>query len=253
MGELMITRRGQFETTGGGGAEGLNFEVVGGIVLPSDPAENTIWVNTDTEIAGWAFSPEEPDDMAEGMVWIPTGLSSMAAFNALKNNSLMVYPMSCKQYVGGSWAAPTAQIYQGGEWVEMWNGVLYDYGNQYESITGGWVGSQTIADHTTSGGKLTVNADNLSFTNVSGGSFGVVTAKAVNLSMFTTLHAITTGTVRLQAASVFPTLSPVVYSEAFSGASTEHTVDISAITGAYKIALNNRGTSTVKVYRVWLT
>ena len=33
----------------------LNFEVVGGTSAPSNPKENTIWVNTDTEITGWDF------------------------------------------------------------------------------------------------------------------------------------------------------------------------------------------------------
>lgn len=237
-----------------GGGAGLNFKVVGGTVQPTNPKENTIWVNTDTAVAGWVFSTSEPQNPAEGMVWIATGTASTVSFNALKKNSVMVYPLTAKQYVNGAWADKTAMTYQGGEWVEWWNGVLYDYGDQYEYITGGWVGSQTISSSTTSGGKLTVNEDNLSFTNVSGGSFGVVTTNTIDLTSFTTIHAITTGTVRIQAASEFPTSSPVVYSDGLSGTNTEHTVDISAITGFYKIAVNNRGSSgSTKLHRMWLT
>ena len=51
MGDAYITRRG-------GGAP-LNFKVVGG-TKPSNPKENTIWVNTDTAITGWHFGAEEP-------------------------------------------------------------------------------------------------------------------------------------------------------------------------------------------------
>ena len=39
---------------------GLNFEIVGGTAEPSNPEENTIWVNTDTNITGWEFSANEP-------------------------------------------------------------------------------------------------------------------------------------------------------------------------------------------------
>ena len=215
--------------------------------------ENTIWVNTDAAITEWEFSATEPTGVA-GKVWFPTGSNSQAPFNALKKNSVTVYPLTAKQYVNGAWVYKTAMIYQNGAWTELWNGVLYDYGDQYEHITGGWVGSQTIASNTTSGGKLTVNEDNLSFTNVSGGSFGVVTTNAIDLTSFTTIHAITTGTVRIQAATVFPSSSPVVYSDGLSGTSTEHSVDISAITGSYKIAVNNRGSSgSTKLHRMWLT
>lgn len=38
----------------------LNFEVVGGTTAPSNPEENTIWVNTAASITSWDFSAEEP-------------------------------------------------------------------------------------------------------------------------------------------------------------------------------------------------
>lgn len=42
----------------GGGSSGteLNFEIVGGTTQPSNPTENTIWVNTDTPITKYYFS-----------------------------------------------------------------------------------------------------------------------------------------------------------------------------------------------------
>ena len=52
MGDAYITRRG-------GGAP-LNFKVVGG-TKPSNPKENTIWVNTDAEITGWQFASDDPN------------------------------------------------------------------------------------------------------------------------------------------------------------------------------------------------
>ena len=42
------------------GQGALNFKVVGGTTEPVSPKENTIWVNTDTEITDWAFSNKNP-------------------------------------------------------------------------------------------------------------------------------------------------------------------------------------------------
>lgn len=56
---------------GAGGASILNFKVVGGTTQPESPKENTIWVNTGTEISGWVFSPEEPAEPSGG--WCGSG------------------------------------------------------------------------------------------------------------------------------------------------------------------------------------
>lgn len=45
---------------GSGGSNPLNFKVVGGTSAPSNPRENTIWLNTDTEITSWDFSATQP-------------------------------------------------------------------------------------------------------------------------------------------------------------------------------------------------
>lgn len=121
----------------GGGGTGLNFKVVGGTTQPLNPRENTIWINTDQKITGWIFSATEPAEPAEGVVWFKVGDSSEVAFNALKKNSLHVYPMECKQYVSGALVSKDAKSYQGGAWVDWWNGELYVNGNEYTSFTGG--------------------------------------------------------------------------------------------------------------------
>lgn len=104
--------------TGGGGG-GLNFTVVGGTTQPGNPKENTLWVNTQTDISGWVFSPEEPGEPAEGMVWIELGTASPAPFNMLKKNSVYVYPVSCRQYISGTWSNVYAYIYQNSAWVQF--------------------------------------------------------------------------------------------------------------------------------------
>lgn len=131
----IVSQLGPCEISGGGG---LNFKLVGGLTQPADPTKNTIWVPTDFEITGYEFSATEPADTVDGMVWIPVGTSSTVAFNALKKNGIMVYPLSAKQYVNGAWVSVKAKSYQNGNWVDWWDGGLFANGNQYESVTGGW-------------------------------------------------------------------------------------------------------------------
>lgn len=125
------------KTNAGGGSAALNFKIVGGTTAPSNPGENTIWVNTGTAISDWIFSASQPNSPTAGLVWIRTGISSTAPFNALKRKTLMVYPASAKQYVNGAWVDVTAKSYQNGAWVN-WSLVLYEPGNVHEETTGGY-------------------------------------------------------------------------------------------------------------------
>lgn len=102
---------------GGSGGTSLNFKVVIN-PQPESAKENTIWVNTDVPIPKWYFSATQPENMAEGEVWFLVGSSSSVAFNALKNNSLQVYPGSAKQYIGGALVDVTAKSWQNGVWVD---------------------------------------------------------------------------------------------------------------------------------------
>ena len=129
-----------FNMVGGGAA--LNFKIIGGTAQPENPAENTIWINTDAAVTCWAFSASEPQ-AEEGMVWIRVGSYSPAAFNALKKNGIMVYPMSAEQYINGAWVAKDAESYQGGKW-NAWIMYLFYNGDQNEAVTGGW--SNSISD-----------------------------------------------------------------------------------------------------------
>ena len=131
------------------GGANLNFKVVGGTTQPSSPAENTIWVNTSTAITSYVFSPTQPTG-SDGMVWISTGLSSSAEFNALKKNNITVRPTGCKQYINGAWQNKVAEVYQGG-WKSL---ILYLYtpGNTCDSVTGGYVAEGKI--YSTGGGYV---------------------------------------------------------------------------------------------------
>ena len=43
-----------------GGGTSLNFTVLGGTTRPTNPKENTIWVNTTVEFESWIFSADQP-------------------------------------------------------------------------------------------------------------------------------------------------------------------------------------------------
>lgn len=164
----------------------LNFRVVGGTAQPTDPRENDIWVNTDTRITEWIFSATKTENPTEGMVWFATGVTSGAAFNAVRKNGIVLYPVEAQQYVGGAWMKVTAQSYQNGAWRDWWAGELYTPGNEFEEVTGGWT---ALALKQTSTGNaseptITRGEDGLvmtnSNTNYSGGI--VHTARKIEIS-----------------------------------------------------------------------
>ncbi|MBQ7858735.1 MAG: hypothetical protein IJ347_01185 [Faecalibacterium sp.] len=118
------------------GGAALNFTVVGGTTAPANPKENTIWVNTDVEVTGWAFAAEAPDDLAAGGVWIKTGSASTTRFNAMKKNTIVACPLSCMQWNGSAWVTCEAKIYQSGVWVDVQYMVIFADGqNNFGGVT----------------------------------------------------------------------------------------------------------------------
>ena len=157
-------------TNTGGGGGGLNFSVVGRTSQPVNPKENTIWVNTETEISGWVFSAEEPGEPSEGMVWVSTGISGGVEFNALKKNGIQISPIYAKQYVDGAWVDKTAKIYQGGTWKELIT-YLYNKGDERTTLTGGWVATAikpSGAGSTAVKPSVTKNTDSITVSLTSG-------------------------------------------------------------------------------------
>ena len=110
---------------GGGGGTDLNFEIVGGTAQPTNPTENTIWVNTDAAVTGWIISASEPENPTDGMVWVIPDARSKIVFNAMRKNAILITPLSAKQYISGAWVDVEAQIYQDGAWMSFDNGSLW--------------------------------------------------------------------------------------------------------------------------------
>ena len=109
----------------GGCGTPLNFKVVGGMTEPANPRENTIWVKTEDKISAWAFSNTPPVEQ-EGLVWIETSIRSATSFNALKKNTLRVYPQRCTQYIHGLWVGKDFEVFIGGTWTSSVFNLLVD-------------------------------------------------------------------------------------------------------------------------------
>lgn len=134
------------KTNAGGAGGGLNLKVVGGTSSPGGSVkDNTIWVNTATPINGYAFSADEPENPSEGMVWVKTATESTTPINVDKKNTVILYPQTAQQYVGGVWVGKTAKTFQGGAW-KSWHTFLigsrgivsgYETAGQTDQVTVG--------------------------------------------------------------------------------------------------------------------
>lgn len=164
----------------------LNFKVVGGTAAPSNPKENTIWVDTSTAVSEWVYSDHQPDASINGRVWIKSGSGGDPNFDALKGkNWIFLYPRFTKQVVNGVWVDKTAKVYLSGAWKDLWDGTLYDSGNQYDSFTGGWLAS---SDDTVN--YVAFQSDKIQFFNTGGTTMPVAiyTKKKIDVSNFNTLQ-----------------------------------------------------------------
>jgi len=103
----------------------INFDVVGGTTEPTNPLENTVWINTNTSILGYHMCDVVPTwDASEGIVdflFSPSNSSADGQINLLKTNEVSIKIISCYQYTNGEWVEREFKIYQNGEWVKPYN------------------------------------------------------------------------------------------------------------------------------------
>ena len=220
----------------GVGGMPVNFKVVSGTSAPELPMENTIWVNTDTAISGWIFSSLDPDPQ-EGLVWILTGRASPVQFNAVRRNTVMVYPVSVKQYIGGEWVYKTAKIWNG-EWTLIAaDTIIYDSGTTYIPLT--FTSAVALEEYISvtiaEGGKAYVKTTDpvnitaqskvsVDYSNLSGGSTGTdcyITLMVIDASGETAASSTRTnkssGTITLDIASLVGEYTIQVYCNNASG------------------------------------
>lgn len=237
----------------GGGGAGLNLKVVGGTSQPTSPKENTVWVNTDTEINGFAFSSAAPTNPAEGMVWFKTTIDSPVAMNIDKKNTIMLYPGGCSQYIGGAWVSKTAKTYLNSKWVD-WIVYLYNLGDECTSITGGWDDYYDNAGY-----SIIKGADYMEIKGVNSQYSGTgSTTNAIDLTKYSTLHAIakrtSSGTCYIGIATKRDVVQTGLSASKTVTAKeyTEVTLDISQYNSAYYIVLVVTATDELYIQKIWL-
>lgn len=233
--------------TGGGGAA-LNYMVVGGISAPASPAENTIWINTGTDISSHIFSATEPSSPESGMVWIRTGAASAAPFSATEENPIMVYPIAAKQYVNGAWVSVSLKIYINGSWVTL-GGTSYWF-KQGEGPTDTW--------NTYGGTAISLSTSGMQMYGDYGASGRRISSKTkVDLTGFNTLFfegysdGYAHGT--FGVASAIPADDNITFAESVSDGGTRAVLqlDVSELTGEYYIALKGTGAGSTYVYNIY--
>lgn len=173
----------------GGGGNPLNYTVVGN-PQPANPKPNTIWLNTDVKITGHYIQAEQPTEMQPCEVWISTGKASLAAFNILKKGHVIVYPITAKlKQEDGTIVDVTAKTWKDGQWVDWWNNQLYDNGNEFEGVTGGWI-SEAVNHPSGSGPSevtITRNSDSLTIKQETNGGGIARTKNKIDLSNISSL------------------------------------------------------------------
>lgn len=222
-----------FNMSGGGGG-GLNFKIVNGLTRPESPSEIMIWVKTELDIVNYIFGNDTPTELVTGTTWFQTGVNGKVRFNALKKNAIELSLSACKQYIGDKLSSMNAEIYQNGAWTKFsadWDGTLFNAGDQFTDITGGWVSSD--------GGEI---GDTLTGSAYTTSSFGtkVRTAKKIPLADFSKLKVnFATGSLRQNTIAIneSDTIGKAVDITKFVSTTTTGTLelDISEFPGEYYV------------------
>lgn len=115
---------------------GLDVIVMGG-PMPEKPKEKTIWVDTEIAITGYIFGTEKPEGYTQGLVWIKTASRSPVEMSVTSENLIMVYPQYAYQCVDEVWVEKRARSFYNNAWHD-WRMYLYNKGDHFTRITGGW-------------------------------------------------------------------------------------------------------------------
>ena len=276
---------GQCFLYGNGGGSPLGYSVVCQAAEPAKK-EGRIWVKSSVAMTHLEWDTGIWDKAPVGWVDIEATLGGDGPSSS--NNTIQVFnnvmragitesmkctPSRCRQVQGstGNWVNVDAYVCHSDTWVQfgyIWNGELFDNGEQYTFMTGGW---QVVA------GELVLKDTYLQGNTVNGSNAGISTVNKIDITNYQTLHVIGKG--RGDTASASATDVPFGVTESLSAAymtfaayvnlpkgyanddsmaslTTEQTIDISSLTGSYYIAslLRNPGAGgNFGIKKAWLT
>ena len=239
----------------GGGGSGLN--VATGLSAPANPKENTIWVKSANAGKRYVFAESEPVNPIVGLIWFRATSAGIITRTYV--------------YTDGAWVAIDTYMYLGGTWTQIataWNGELFENGNQYVDITGGWPAKLGTLDETNPYLKYSAGTQNIVASS----------GKMIDLTKYTTLHIIGRGRgdynyeggvhARVPSFGVAKTIgsSSVTYTARadmtagyignLATLTAEKVLDVTTLTGEYYIAMTITGShtgATLGIKKIWLT
>lgn len=250
-------------TNARGGKDRLNLRVFGGTTAPSNPKSNDIWVKTSIAIPNYSVYINEANSnfwtgAANGSIYIKfeasgSGTSATTGANIIKYRSgsnleeFNVNFLGCMQIMNGVWANVEAYIYHNGwhQFSSVWNGELFDNGNQYEGVTGGWVGANRYSPNLTA--------------TLEYGTITISTANAVDMSGFSTLKFMGSGN-GANSGGAYSAKCKIANESGVEVASLDfqnngtYAVSVSALSGKYYVrfvATGSRG-NKLDISKVWL-
>ena len=247
--------------TNGGGKDRLRPTIYGGTTTPSNPKNGDFYLYTGTAISGTelnGFMSGFPTwTMPEGFVYIGSGGtyndSIFVNLINVRNGMHNFCPCCCYQVEGGKWYRKDAFVYRNGAWLkfstwaQQWDGTLFYNGNQYEDVTGGWVGNGISS--TTVGTNLSLIVANT--------SPYLTTQNAIDLSGYTKLHMIADGNAGQYSyfgiSSNVPSNARPNYIASATFIGGENVLDVSAInSGHISIGATASWGVTINISKVWL-
>ena len=239
-------------------------EVYGGQNPPNTGVKDSdIFLRTNVAIAGGEITTNVVSIPTwvgwEGLYYVTLGAGTFSdngsgtyfVIDTQKSHNVSGFPGNAYIYENGKWRRCEGYVFHSNKWIQFssaWNGELFDNGNQYAGVTGGWVGN---------GLSSTTVGTNLSLI-VANSSPYLTTQNAIDLSGYTKLHMIADrnagqysyfGISRNVPSNAKP---DYISSGVFSGG--ENVLDISAInSGHISIGATASWSVTVNISKVWLT
>ena len=244
--------------TNGGGRDRFRPKVYGGTTAPANPKNGDFWIYTSgiitgVEWNGWTHS--FPGwTMTDGFAYIVSGGYNgdiVVDLSAVRNGLHYFCPNDCYMQHGGKWFRETAYVYrnnawkQFSTWAQSWDGTLFYNGDQYTDVTGGWTGANSYSP-------------NLSATLYSG-TITISTARAVDLSRFSTLkfmgsgNGANSGGAYSAKCKIFNESGAEVASLDFQNNNT-YAMSVSALSGKYYVRFTASGSrgNNLNISKVWL-
>ena len=244
--------------TNGGGRDRFRPKVYGGTTAPANPKNGDFWIYTSglitgVEWNGWTHSfPGHM--MTDGFAYIGSGgynSDIVVDLSAVRNGLHFFCPNDCYMQHGGKWYRETAYVYRNNEWkqfstwAQSWDGTLFYNGDQYTDITGGWTGADSYSP-------------NLSATLYSG-TITISTARAVDLSRFSTLkfmgsgNGANSGGAYSAKCKIFNESGVEVASLDFQNNNT-YAMSVAALSGKHYVRFTANGSrgNNLNISKVWL-